>query len=427
MKIAVLSYGTRGDVQPYVALTRALVARGHDAWLAGPEDARSFIEGAGLAYRRLAGDARALLDSEEGRRLLASGNVLAMSKRMVAFTHSVRDQLDEDLEAACAGADLVVAHMLVGDRAASVCERHGQRCVMASTFPIAPTRAFTNPLVDRELPTGFLKRSSHLLVAQAFYRLGKGDLDHFRNKLGLKPVSRVPWDSLRASGVPVFFIHSAHMVPRPDDWDPQWQVTGQIVPDAGMRAALGERAMSEELSRFIDEGPPPFFIGFGSMPVVDPAAMMRMALQALEQIDGRAIIGAGWSRLPADVASPRVCLVGAVDHDTLLPRCAGMVHHGGAGTTTAALRAGIPAAVLSVFGDQPFWGRTLEGLGAGVHRRFTQLDARVLASVLQALRDEGRRARARELGEKLRAEDGTANLVAQLEAWSSRAPVPRLL
>ena len=164
----------------------------------------------------------------------------------------------------------------------------------------------------------------------------------------------------------------------------------------------------------------------GSMPVVDPEAMVRETLAALERVGGRAIVGAGWTRAIETPDSKRVFMVGGVDHESVLPRCAGVVHHGGSGTTAAVARAGVPSAVFSVFADQPFWGTTLERLGVGVHRRFRELSAPVLAKSLLELRDSDRCDRARDLGQRMRADDATARITRSIEQWATTAPAPAL-
>ena len=166
------------------------------------------------------------------------------------------------------------------------------------------------------------------------------------------------------------------------------------------------------------------------MPVLDPAAMLAMTAAALDAVCGRAIIGAGWTRLPTArlpelTQPPRILTVGAVDHDRLLPRCCAMIHHGGTGTTAAAARAGIPAGVLSVFGDQRFWGRQVD-IRIGVHERFWRLTLDRLIGMLRALRDEGRIVRAAAVREQMRAEDSNALLLDAVERSAESAPIPQL-
>lgn len=421
MRLAILSYGTRGDVQPYVVAARALRGRGHDVWVAGSEDSRGFVESAGVSYRPLAGHARALLDSEAGRRLLASGSVVETARRMVAYTRARRDALDASLEAACEGATTILGSMLLAERVASISERTGQGLLMSTTIPLMPTRELVSPLIDVDLGPGALARLTHVLAHRVFYWMNRADTNHLRARLGLGPLRRPVWSSFQRSGVPILSLNTTGLVPLPRDWDERWLMTGVPRPDAELRAALGELALPPEIEAFLAEGPPPVFIGFGSMPVLDPVATLALTERALARTGQRALIGAGWSSVPSGVRSSRLAIVGSVDHERVLPRCAAMIHHGGAGTTFTALAAGLPAAVLSVFGDQPFWGRRLARLGVGLHRRFRALSEALLVDVLTRLSQPELHDRARQLGARLREERGTEQLVEAIEAWAPRA------
>lgn len=162
------------------------------------------------------------------------------------------------------------------------------------------------------------------------------------------------------------------------------------------------------------------------MPVLDPAAAIAMVSRVTERLGVRALVSAGWGRLAADTApegavGAHVHGVGALDHEAVLPRCRAAVHHGGAGTTAAALGAGLPSVVCSVFADQPFWGARLERLGVGAHVRFASLDERTLTSALGRMLASGVATRATDLGGRLRAEPPAAGRAADLvEAAAAR-------
>lgn len=426
MRINLLTYGTRGDVQPYVVLARALARRGHTVQLAASEDAQALVAAAGLPFLPLAGSTRRLLESQEGRAMLASGRLSEMMRHIGAYMQSIRDALDDSLLAACRGADVVLGHLGLAERAASACEQLNVPLLAAHTVPIAPTRDFAHPMMNITRGGGTIRLASHWLVDAIFHLTGRRDQNHFRRKLGLPPLRRSAGRSLRQIGTPTFFLCSPELQARPADWDERWSISGEMTADPELRARLAEQS-NGPLSEFIERGPAPFYLGFGSMPVLDEQATLRSALEALESIDGRAIVCAGWSDVPRDLRSERIFLTPAVDHEAILPRCAGAIHHGGAGTTHAAARAGRPSAVFSVFSDQPFWGRIVERLGVGVHQRFHDLNAASLAQVLRALSDPDRIQRARALGERMHAGRAPADVLAErLEDCAARAPVPRL-
>nr|BBJ55516.1 hypothetical protein SAVMC3_81450 [Streptomyces avermitilis] len=157
----------------------------------------------------------------------------------------------------------------------------------------------------------------------------------------------------------------------------------------------------------------PVFLGFGSMPVLDPPKLLDLIVRAAERTGLRLLVGAGWSDLSGLTGElpDTVRLIGAIDHDWLFPRCRAVVHHGGAGTTAAGLTAGLPTWIYTVFSDQPFWGDRVARLGAGGYSNFLEFDLDHLTGVLGQLVGEDVRRRAAAIGERLRAEDGVSAAV----------------
>jgi UDP:flavonoid glycosyltransferase YjiC (YdhE family) len=181
---------------------------------------------------------------------------------------------------------------------------------------------------------------------------------------------------------------------RPDDWRPP--------------AALVD---------FLADGRPPIYVGFGSMAPADAERLTALALDALARADQRAVLLAGWAGLGRTAASDRVLVVDAVPHDWLFPRVAAVVHHGGAGTTAAGLRAGVPAVVVPFFADQPFWGERVWRLGVGARpiQRKALTTEQLAAAIRHVVADRPTRERAAALGERVRAEDGVWTAVALFE------------
>ena len=194
-------------------------------------------------------------------------------------------------------------------------------------------------------------------------------------------------------------------------------VVGSMRLPAAARARLGESTGNPELSAWLRKGPPPVYFGLGSMPVRDPAAMIRLVAATTRKRGERAVICAGWSAFEvAETIPDHVRLVGALDHEWLFPQCSAAVHHGGAGTVFTAASAGLPSVVCSVFADQPFWGARLERLGVGVHLPFKKVNAASLEKAMGRIVEPDIRNKAAQLGEQLRAEpDATPSIVALAE------------
>jgi sterol 3beta-glucosyltransferase len=206
-------------------------------------------------------------------------------------------------------------------------------------------------------------------------------------------------------GVPVLYGYSPWLVPEPADWKGAAVVCGYWFADSP-----SAWVPSAELLAFLQHGPPPLYVGFGSMASEDPGRMEAIVVEALEQTGQRAILASGWGGLPSSALPPGLISVDYIPHEWLFGRVSGAVHHGGAGTTAAALRAGIPSIIIPFFADQFFWGRRLHerGLSPRPIPR-TDLSAQRLAcSIREIVGDGGMRERCRAAGEAIRSERGVA-------------------
>jgi UDP:flavonoid glycosyltransferase YjiC (YdhE family) len=231
-----------------------------------------------------------------------------------------------------------------------------------------------------------------------------------RDMLHLAPTSVQSWNY---DDAPAIYGYSAHVIPRPPDWNANARVCGYWFLDAPP-----DFVPPADLMRFLDAGAPPVYIGFGSMNNRDPEATAALVLDALSQTGQRGVLLTGWSGLHAEDLPDTVFKLDAIPHDWLFPRMAAVVHHGGIGTTAAGLRAGVPSVVVPFFGDQPFWGARVYRLGVGAkpipRKRLTA--ARLAEAISTVTEDMVLRERAAALGERIRAEDGVARAVEAVEA-----------
>jgi sterol 3beta-glucosyltransferase len=224
-----------------------------------------------------------------------------------------------------------------------------------------------------------------------------------------------PYRALSQANAPVLYGYSQHVLPRPADWDTNTHVTGYWFLDAP-----SDWAPPADLVAFLRAGPPPVYIGFGSMGSRNPEATTRLALDALARAGQRGVLASGWGGLSQADLPESVYMLKSAPHSWLFPHMAAVVHHGGAGTTAAGLRAGVPSAIVPFFGDQPFWGARVAALGVGPsplpRKRLTAEG--LAAAITQAACDDAMRARAAALGEKIRAEDGAARAAALITAFA---------
>jgi UDP:flavonoid glycosyltransferase YjiC (YdhE family) len=409
LNVAILTLGTLGDVQPFVALGAGLEAAGHEVTLVTGRGFRVTVSGRGLRYVPLDVDLLGLAQSQEGRAALRSPRgALRMARRLMPVMRKVL--VDEWEAAASSGADAVVYHpKAMGGY--HVAEALGVPGFLALASPaLSPTREFPVPVLPLPDLGGALNRLSYGAFFRSLTLPYRSMVNRWRQRtLGLPALPL--WASeleLRGEPVPRLYPCSPAVVPVPADWDGSSAMTGYWFLDQGK-----DWQPPAELAEFLEDGPPPVYVGFGSA-AVDPEGSRASALAALRRLGLRGVLATGRS----GTAGPGIIEIEGAPHGWLFPRMVAVAHHGGAGTTAEGLRAGKPTAVFpSNFGDQLFWGRRVCALGVGpepvAQKRLTT--ERLVGAIRAVTEDEGARRRAEELGARVRGEDGLARAVALIE------------
>jgi UDP:flavonoid glycosyltransferase YjiC (YdhE family) len=405
MRIVALTFGTEGDTRPMLALCRGLVDAGHDVVLLAERSGQAYAASLGVPFVALAGDMAAELRAASEPLLDRGGDVKFVAHALAGIaTRNTAEWMRATLEHA-SGADAILCAGLAIYVGLSCAERLRIPAIGAALQPMMATRAFGSPfLPPRRLP-GWINRASHRLVLAMMWRAFRGAINDARRDVAQQPARRREWD-----GYPIVFGISPTLVPRPPDWPARFSITGywwspsdaEFSPDTGLAA-------------FLAAGEPPVYVGFGSMLGFDRDRMQRAVLEAL---DGRrALLYAGWSDFAAGALPATAHRIGHVPHAWLFPRVALAVHHGGAGTTHAAARAGIPSVVLPFAADQFFWAERLWHLGIApkylAHRDITasRLRERLVAASAPDMRE-----RANGVASSIAAETGVATAVARIEA-----------
>ena len=406
MKILILTLGSRGDVQPYVALGAALRSRGHEVIVSTGRGFETMIEAKSLTAAPLSDDVRELIQTPEIQQAMrtVSGKIRAWRASKGLF----RRQLDEMWTVAReVRPDILVYHHPKGLAAQHIAEALQAIAIPTALIPAyVPTGAFPSPGLPVPSLGRLGNRISHQMVRGLISRLLSGKINAWRREqLGL--VHRTARDLFNGydpggRAVPRLHAFSRHVVPMPQEWRDREHITGYwfSAPDTDWKPPGA-------LARFIGAGPPPVYVGFGSMPAEDSGRLTQIVVDALQAAGQRGVLATGWGGLERVADSDTIHVLDDAPHDWLFPRCSAVVHHGGAGTTHEGLRWGCPTIVCPVFGDQPFWGRRVEAIGAGPaplpQKRLTS-DA--LAGALSAVRSPDVISQAADLGVALRAEPG---------------------
>lgn len=414
MKFTILAHGTRGDVQPYVALGVGLMRAGHSVRLAAPELFRPFVADYGLEFAPLAGDPRTLmLDAVEK----AGGrpNLFRIAPVVLKYVAPIARQVMQDARQACHGSDAIVHSFLTTLVGHEIALELGVPDFSALVFAIfAPTAAFPGPsFPDLRLGRTY-NRLTHQVFSKVFWLGGRLAYRWIirRRDPQSPPLSEWPFQASNQRPTPILFGFSPHVIPKPPDWGEHVHVTGFWFLEA-----QAQWSPPPALLEFLEGGSPPVFVGFGSVIARDAERLTEIALTALAQTGQRGILLTGWGGLASASLPDSVFMLENAPFDWLFPRVAATVIHGGIGTTAASMRAGVPTIVVPFTADQTFWGAQVSRCGVGPppipHRR---LKAANLAGAIRcALEDQALRQRARDLGQLLRAEDGVATAIEVLE------------
>ncbi len=424
MTITILAVGSRGDVQPYITLGVRLQQRGHQVRIGALETFRALVSNAGLTFTPL-GDLPAAAQRADAETPGKSSTRFAGPSGRVRFWLTFPRLIEANANAfveACAGTDLIV-HSRLALPAPHIAERLGVPCIAAYAAPTIRTREFAHPYYLRDTGESRARiAASYQLDWYLTNQLPLAMLNRLRVRMGLGAVSRRALRSwLDQRVLASLFLYSPSVVPRPRDWPDNAHVTG-----FWYEAAQTRWCPPAALRRFLDEGPPPLTIGFGSMVPKDSAAVTRVLAEALALTGQRAVLLSGWAKLQNDSTTDRLLTVDTAPHSWLFPRAAAAIHHGGAGTCAAALRAGIPSVIVPFAFDQHFWARRLHDLGvAPAPVPIGQLTvARVAAAIDIAIRDEAMKAQAERLAATMAREDGLGQSVDLIESYvSGRQPV----
>lgn len=398
MKLVVLTFGTDGDTRPLAALSHALRFAGHQVCLLGEQSTLGAAQALGVPATPLAGDIRALF-AEWG-----SKGPRGTAKALVELTNAHTANWMRQTLAAAQGCDAIVTSGLAGFVGLSVAERLGVAAIGAGMIPLTPSREFASPFLPPRWVPAWGNKASLALTNQLLWLALRKTLNRARAELLSLPPRRA-----LSTEHPMLYGISPTLLPRPADWPANALMCGQWV----IGATTGF-APDPTLAAFLEAGPPPVYVGFGSMTGIDMKVMLDAVVAALG--GRRAVFWPGWNGLGGAGLPANVRCIDATPHDWLFPRTAAVVHHGGSGTSHSALRAGKPSIVMPFTGDQPFWAGRLARLGvAPAALSASRPDAKALVAAFDFVARREVVERAAGLGRSMAGEDGLATAVAAIE------------
>ncbi|VFQ80150.1 unnamed protein product [Cuscuta campestris] len=411
LQIAMLVVGTRGDVQPFLAIAKRLQEFGHHVRLATHANFRDFVKSAGVDFYPLGGDPRVLsgyMARNKGLVPSAPGEIAVQRKQLKAIIESLLPACTEpDIET---GQPFRVQAIIANPPAyghVHVAEALEVPIHIFFTMPWTPTYEFPHPLARVPQSAGYWL--SYLVVDLLIWWGIRSYINDFRKKkLSLPPIAYFSTYHGSISHLPTGYIWSPHVVPKPQDWGPLVDVVGYCFLNHG-----SNYQPPEPFAQWIQKGPKPIYIGFGSMPLEDSKKTTEIILEALKITGQRGIIDRGWGGLGNCHDIPEtVYLISECPHDWLFPQCSAVIHHGGAGTTATGLRAGCPTTIVPFFGDQYFWGDRIHQKGLGppcIPISLLSIDN--ISDAIKFMLQPEVKARAMDLAKLIENEDGVAGAV----------------
>jgi UDP:flavonoid glycosyltransferase YjiC (YdhE family) len=407
VRILIIAVGSRGDVAPYVGLGCRIRDAGHSVVVAAHRPFVELVRGNGLEFREIPGDLRDLVpfltESKPSPRFIA--------QRIERTTRYMREVGRGTLEAAEQGADVLLQCGTV-PFGYHVAKGLGIPSMGVFLQPLEPSGDFPPIMLNSTRSMG--QRANRVLgnIALASVFPINQVVNDLRASFGLPRISALQaLAAQQAERWPVFHGYSPAVLPRPDDWRDELSVVGYW-----WSPSPADWSPPRELVDFLAAGPPPVFIGFGSMAEGLGERLSPVVSDAVRQAGVRAVVQSGWAGLSIPDRDD-VLNIGEVPHEWLFPKVSAVVHHAGAGTTGAALRAGVPSVGVPLFADQPLWASRLAALGVGpMPVRMQRLTADRLANTIrQALSGLRYRENAERVAARVRAEDGAAPVLEALQ------------
>jgi len=416
MKVTIFAAGSRGDIQPCVALSKGLIQAGYRVVLAAPQDFASFVQAHDLDFYPLRGDVQSIMAGDVGREFMDTGgaNPIRSIRAMRAMIGPIAMEMAEDAYLACRDAKGIVCLGVLSAFGASIAEELSVPIINTEPTPLLPTRAFAAPAWPIQKDLGGLHNYiSGLAMLQIVWMWYEPFVNEFREKLGLSHLTFGRFFRMLRS-TPMLSAYSPNIIPHPPDWSERVHITGYLFLDTD-----SDWQPPSDLTGFLEAGEPPVYIGFGSMAGRKPEELAKLVIEALRKSEQRGLLLKGWGGLYAEQVPANIFMADSVPHSWLFPRVSAVVHHGGAGTTAEGLRAGTPTIIVPFAFDQAFWGTRVKGIGAGpdpIPQKKLTAD-RLATAIGFAVSDPAIRRQAKKIGEAIRTESGLENAVKVIEKY----------
>lgn len=417
MNIGIFTYGTRGDVQPYIALALGLIDKGHKVTLAAPENFKELVEDFGLTFHPLYGNAEEGMNSPKGQSVLKTENTIKLMKYFFKMLNEMKVPLRKSYLDAVSKVDVIIANLATLPIVGAIAEKQNKKIALTYFMPpVVATSEF--PLADFDFFNfPWYNRMTYKLAHSFYWKFVKAETNEFRQELRLPVLKRNIvhyFDELKPLDL---YCISPTLIQQPKDWDENHKITGFLTVPKQKREDNFLDKTSKELVTWLAEGDKPIYIGFGSNGVGNTEKLMAIVNDVLTKTNERILFCTGWSQFANLPVHQNLFVTKYINHEAILPKCKLGIFHGGAGTLAAMLRNHLPVILISFYTDQPTWGKIVERMGLGVHIPFKKLTAQKLLIAINKAQEPSIKKNVLVTGDKINKEDGLGLAIAAIEEY----------
>lgn len=417
MNIGIFTYGTRGDVQPYVVLALGLIEKGHSVTLAAPENFKDFVEGFGVSFHPLYGNAEEMMNSPQGQSVLKTENTLKLMQYFFDMLYQIRVPLRKSYWEGIEKVEYIIANSAILPIVSAIAEKQNKKVALTYFMPpVVPTTEF--PLGDFDFLNFSWYNKLTYQIAQSFYwKIVKKETNEYRQELFL-PVLKENLITYIDKQKPLdLYCISPALIPQPKDWESHHKITGFLTLDVQKREGHFLDRIPSDLEAWLAAGEKPVYVGFGSNGIGNTEKFTQILSDILNNTNERILFCTGWSLFDNLPQHKNLFVAKYVNHEAVFPRCKVGVFHGGAGTLAAMLRHNLPVVIVSFYTDQPTWGKIVERKKIGVHLPVKKLTTDKLALAIQKVQTIEITSNVAEIGQKIRNENGLDNAVSEIETY----------
>src|SRR5450631_1632496 len=420
MNIGIYTYGTRGDLQPYIALALGLIDKGHQVTISATEDFKEFVEGFKIPFQPLFGNAEMMMNSTEGQSILKSENPIKLMKYYFKVLHDTREPLRKSYFNAISKVDFIIANSMTLQIVSAIAEKQNKKMVLTYFMPpVVPTKEF--PLGDFDfLNFSWYNKLTYKIAQAFFWKFVKMDTNEYRKELGLPVLTENLIRHIDKQKVLDLYCISPTLISQPKDWESHHKISGFLTVPIQKRKEHFLDKTSVELSDWLSQGSRPIYIGFGSNGVGNTKKFTSIILEILDKTKERILFCTGWSLFDILPKHKNLFVAKYVNHETILQKCKVGIFHGGAGTLATMLRNNLPVILVSFYTDQPTWGKIVEQKKLGIHIPAKKLTADKLISAIELSQTEEIKNNVLSVGQAIRNEKGLDNAVNEIENYFTK-------